>query len=81
MCGDHVSPSVTKQCDFQERRCAGFFNEDLSGKLEFHGNVLSHSDTTVELGEIWCRPASTAVERFVSFVKIGALIAALSGRN
>ena len=60
-----------------------FFNEDLSGKLEFYENELSDSDsdTSVDLAEIWCRLASTAVQRFVSFVNIGALKATLSGRN
>ena len=55
--------------------------KDLSGKLEFHGNELSESDTLVELGEIWCRHASTAVEHFMSSVKAGALKATLSGRE
>jgi hypothetical protein len=58
-----------------------FLNEDLSGRLEFHENELSDSDTAVELGEICSRPASSAVERFVSFVKIGTLKATFLGRN
>jgi hypothetical protein len=71
-----ISPSATKQFDFHESQRVGFYCKDLSGKLEFH-----ESDTSAELGEIWCRLASTAVERFVSFVKIGALKSTLSGRN